>query len=51
MSAPSTLQRLRQVHAAVAPLVLLPLLATAVTGSGIGCCGTGLDWTGSRPTC
>lgn len=34
MSAPSTLQRLRQVHAAVAPLVLLPLLATAVTGVG-----------------
>jgi hypothetical protein len=32
MSAPSTLQRLRQAHAALAPVVVLPLLVTALTG-------------------
>lgn len=34
MSAPTPLQRLRQAHAALAPLVLLPLLATALSGMG-----------------
>ena len=32
MSAPSTLHRLRQAHAALAPVVVLPLLVTALTG-------------------
>jgi hypothetical protein len=32
MSAPSTLKRLRQAHAALAPVVVLPLLITALTG-------------------
>jgi len=32
MTAPPPLQRLRQAHAALAPVVLLPLLVTAVTG-------------------
>lgn len=34
MSAPTPLQRLRQAHAVIAPLVLLPLLITALTGLG-----------------
>ncbi len=33
-SAPSPLKRLRDTHAALAPLVLLPLLVTATTGVG-----------------
>ncbi|MFM8525205.1 MAG: peptidase [Cyanobacteriota bacterium] len=32
MSAPTPLQRLRQAHAALAPLALLPLLVTALSG-------------------
>lgn len=32
MSAPTLLQRLRQAHALAAPVVLLPLLITALTG-------------------